>query len=571
MTISIIIPVLNESACLERTLAALQALPGGFEILVVDGGSEDGTVEIARRMGVAVVSAPKGRASQMNHGASLARGEGLLFLHADTLLPADAYAQIAAALARPEVVGGCFRLSWDHGHPLLRLCSFMSRFPFRLFHFGDAAYFVRASVFARLQGFRLQPLMEDLDLWLRLRRIGKLVVLRRAVVSSARRFLAEGVLWRQLQNFALTLLYCAGVRPQTLARFYRNEGGSARLPGSVRYLAAGEGPVLAFAPRTPRHRLGDPLRILWHWVRSNAHNIYMIGRVFGFMALVRKAGRVGAEHPWATGRSPEDGQPIWPRNIVFASPPHRSWPEPDDVIVSRIGSFMASMVQRSTGAEIPHGPKRRMPHAVNYLHGPVHYNGGYLIFDDFRDALFHLSDRSFSREVRRFAKEEKRELTLVLRERSYDPLEYAWFVTFVRSRLPWYANPNGPTKKRVLWGVPSPYPNINPINGSWIADMTKLVRGEEPPVRPAIDTARWFQGRYRGNQPCYSFLVRFHAWASYLFITLQSFQGGMLFTRRRRIEPENWKRYQESDGEWRAGHPVAQPFSRQTRSDPAGQ
>ncbi len=561
MTISVIIPVLNESACLARTLAALQALPGDLEILVVDGGSADDTVAIARRMGVTVASAPKGRASQMNHGASLARGDVLLFLHADTLLPAGAHALITEALARPEIAGGCFRLSFDHRHWFLDFCCFMSRYSFPLFHFGDSTFFLRATVFARLQGFRPQPLMEDLDLWLRLWRMEKVKVLRGQVVTSARRFRDEGVMRRQLQNFALTLLYIAGVKPRTLARFYRNEGGTMKAPANHRYLASGEGPVLAFAPRTARHRIGDPLRVMWHWVRSNAHNIYMIGRVFGFMYLVRNAGRIGADHPWATGRSPDDGQPIWPRNLVFASPPHREWPEPDDVIVNRIGTFMAAMVQRSTGPEIPHGPKRRMPHAVNYLHGPVHYNGGFLLFDDFRDALFHLSDRSFVREIRRFAKVEKRELTLVLRERSYDAQEMAWFVTSIRDRLPWYANPNGPTKKRVLWGVPSPYPNVNPINGSWIADMMKLTRGEEPPVRPPIEKDRWFQGRYQGNQPCYPFLVRFHAWASYLFITLQPFQGGMLFTRRRRIEPENWKRYEESDGEWRAGYPVVPPFS----------
>lgn len=573
MTISIIIPVLNESACLPRTLAALHALAGDFEILVVDGGSEDDTVEIARRMGVTVARAPRGRAAQMNHGASLARGDTLLFLHADTLLPADTHALITAALARPQVPGGCFRLAFDRDHPVLRFCALMSRFSCRLFHYGDQAYFLRADVFAGLQGFRLYAIMEDLDLWLRLRRVGEVALLERPVVTSARRFLDHGPARQQLLNIALVSLYLAGVSPRTLARLYRkgDKGGErAALRTSDAYAASGAGPDRPFALRSLRHRIADALRTMWHWVHSNAHNAYVTTRVLEFMVRMPSAGRVPADHPWATGRSPEDGSRIWPRNVVFASPRNRDWPEPDDVIATRIGGFMAAMVRHSTGPEIPHGPRRRMPHAVNYLHGPVHYNGGYLIFNDFRDALFHLSDDSFTREIHRFAKEEKRELTLILRERSYDPLEYAWFCTFVRSRLPWYANPNGTTRKRVLWGVPSPYPNINPINGSWIGDMSRLASGEEPPVRPAIERGRWFQGVYQGNQPCYSFLVRFHAWASYLIIALRGFQGGLLFTPRRRIEPDNWRKYQQSNGQWSAGYPIAHPFSRRTSASDEG-
>jgi hypothetical protein len=270
---------------------------------------------------------------------------------------------------------------------------------------------------------------------------------------------------------------------------------------------------------------------------------------------------------------PEDGTPIWPHNILYASPQRRAWtrltPESDETIVCRIGAFMAAMVRRSTmDPEVPQGPKRRMPHAVNLLHGTIQYNGAFLIFDDFLDGKYHLSDRRFVREIRRFARQEKREITVVFRERSYDPVEYAWFVTFLRSRLPWYANPNGPTPKRVLWGTPSPYAAVNPINGSWIGDVWHLTQPDaEPPVRPALEQGRYFQGEFRGNQPDYSFLVRFHAWASYCVIALRGFQGGMLFTRRKRIEPENWKKYEESHGAWRPGYAVPHPF----RSRAAGQ
>ncbi len=326
-----------------------------------------------------------------------------------------------------------------------------------------------------------------------------------------------------------------------------------------------------FAPLSWRDSLREDAITLWHWVHSNVHNSYITFRVLDYIYWHRLgSGILSPDHPWATGAQPEDGTPIWPHNILYASPRRKTtWkgpePEPDDVIVTKIGAFMAAMVQRSTVAEpgIPQGPKRRMPHAVNLLHGTVQYNGGFLIFDDFLDAKFHLSDRNFVREIRKFATEAKREITVVCRERTYDPTEYAWFVTYLRSRVPWYANPNGPTPKRVLWGTPSPYAAVNPINGSWVGDVWTLTKPDAKPlVRPPIEKGHWFQGIYRGNQPNYSFLVRFHAWFSYLYVKVRKFQGGLLFTSRKRIEPENWKRYLESNKTWRPGYPVPHPFRR---------
>ena len=324
-----------------------------------------------------------------------------------------------------------------------------------------------------------------------------------------------------------------------------------------------------YASRTWRDNVRDSVVTVWHWVRSNVHNAYVTSRVLDFMYVHRlKAGRLAADHPWATNMDVEDGQPIWPRNILYASRRNEAWagpePEPDERIVTLIGAFMAAMVRRSTiDPEIPQGPKRRMPHAVNLLHGTILYNGGFLIFNDFEDGRFHLSDPRFVREIRRFAVEEKREITVVFREREYDPTEYAWFVTFLRSRVPWYANPNGPTAKRVLWGTPSPYAAVNPINASWIGDVFRLTKPDgQPPVRPPVEKGRWFQGEFRGNQPDYPFLVRFHAWGSWLVIALRGFQGGMLFTRRKRIEPENWRKYEESNGTWRPGYEVPAPFRR---------
>lgn len=221
MRISIVIPALNEAQCLASTLSALRAMPGDFDLLVVDGGSGDDTMRIARDMTVPVLSAPRGRGAQMNAGAAAAGGEVLLFLHADTVLPPDAHARIAAALRDPDVIGGCFRLSFDRAHPLLRLYSWFTRFRCRLFHYGDQAFFVRADYFRRTGGYRAYPIMEDLDLWLRMVRGGRVAVLDAAVVSSARRFSRVGVVRQQLLNVALVLLFFVGFSPLTLGRFYR--------------------------------------------------------------------------------------------------------------------------------------------------------------------------------------------------------------------------------------------------------------------------------------------------------------------------------------------------------------
>lgn len=222
MKISVIIPALNEGDWIGGTLAALRRLSGDFEILVVDGGSTDATVRIVQDARVAIVTGPRGRGAQMNYGASLASGDALLFLHADTLLPEDAHPRITAALRDPRLTGGCFRLSFDREHPLLRFFSYCTRFAFRLLHYGDQAFFVRAAWFRDNGGYRPYPIMEDLDFWLRMVRGGKVTVLDAAVVSSARRFSRCGIVRQQFRNTLLVALYVLGVSPYTLSRFYRD-------------------------------------------------------------------------------------------------------------------------------------------------------------------------------------------------------------------------------------------------------------------------------------------------------------------------------------------------------------
>ncbi len=335
----------------------------------------------------------------------------------------------------------------------------------------------------------------------------------------------------------------------------------------------GTGADLIFRRRTLFEKISYPFLVFWNWAYSNVHNAYGAYKVVDYILLHKlEAGLVRAGHPWVTGASPHTGRAVWPDNIVFASPRKTDWnrsgPAPDDEIVASIGRFLASMVERSTfdDPEIPQGPRRRMPHAVNYIHGTVHFNGGFLIFNDFPDAKFFLSDPRFVKEIKRFSKEEKRALTIVLRERYYDPEEYAWFVAFVRSHLPWYANGNSPTKKRVLWGAPSPYAAVNVINRSWITDLEKLRTGRlEDLIRPPIERSRYFRGVYQGNQPDYSFPERFHAWVMNLIIRMRGFQGSMVFTDRKKIEPHNWSEYLESNGEWRSSYKVSHPFSKNER------
>ena len=218
MKISIIIPVLDEERRIGQCLAELQ---GFEEFIVVDGGSRDRTVEIARAAGARVETAPRGRASQMNHGARLVSGDVLLFLHADVSLPEGAAAHIERALADRAVVAGAFR-TWhvaDDGRraPWLHLADLRSRLSG--LPYGDQALFVRREAFERVGGFPDQPLMEDLELSRRLRRLGRIAIVPASVRVSGRRFLAHPIRDTLLVN-AFPLLYRLGVPAARLARFY---------------------------------------------------------------------------------------------------------------------------------------------------------------------------------------------------------------------------------------------------------------------------------------------------------------------------------------------------------------
>ena len=220
--VAVIIPVLNEALHLSGTLDALRA-QGIERPIVVDGGSEDDSVRIARAAGAVVLASPRGRAAQMNAGAAHATAANLLFLHADTALPADAIALIAGALQDPRTVGGCFRLRFDRRSALLDFYGWMTRFETAMTSFGDQAYFVRAGAFAQVGGFPNWPLLEDVELRRRLKQLGRFVKLPAPVVTSARRFTHEGIVRRQLLNGGILVLYGLGLPPQRLVRWYRSK------------------------------------------------------------------------------------------------------------------------------------------------------------------------------------------------------------------------------------------------------------------------------------------------------------------------------------------------------------
>jgi rSAM/selenodomain-associated transferase 2 len=227
LSVSIIVPTLNEQAHIIATLNALQQLSGNKEILVVDGGSADATVPLARSQGATVLEAPKGRGPQMHAGTLQASGTVLWFVHADTIPPPTALNEIEKALEDEHVVGGNFGLSFDGSsraarrltaiYPVLRLIGLC---------YGDSGFFVRKSVYEQVGGFRALALFEDLDLVRRLRSAGRFAHLPCSIVTSSRRFEQRNFALVWLHWTSLQLLYWCGVSPNVLARWYRHARGS---------------------------------------------------------------------------------------------------------------------------------------------------------------------------------------------------------------------------------------------------------------------------------------------------------------------------------------------------------
>ena len=223
MTISVIIPTLHEEKTLPETLARLRH-PAFAEVLVVDGGSRDralADIALAHPL-TRVFNAPTGRARQMNAGAAVAKGELLLFLHADTLLPPTAAEDITAAMADTRIVGGRFdaRLVPDRG--LLWVVGRMMSWRSRITGIatGDQAIFVRRKVFEDIGAFPDIPIMEDIAFSRRLKRAGQVAALHRCVMTSGRRWKRHGAIRTILLMWWLRLLFLLGVSPDRLQRLY---------------------------------------------------------------------------------------------------------------------------------------------------------------------------------------------------------------------------------------------------------------------------------------------------------------------------------------------------------------
>lgn len=221
--ISIIIPTLNETKTIGPCLFRLMAQTEPHEIVVVDGSSHDETLNIVNKFpGIKKISCRKrGRGIQMNQGVAATTGKHLLFLHADTFLPLDGLKIIKTLLAQANTTAGSFSLRFDHPHPLLVLYGRLSRINHILFTYGDQGLFMKRKVFESIGGFTEIPLMEDVDIQKRLRKVGRFVKVKTPVTTSARRFLSKGIIRQQLLNIGLVLLYHAGVSPEKLERYYQ--------------------------------------------------------------------------------------------------------------------------------------------------------------------------------------------------------------------------------------------------------------------------------------------------------------------------------------------------------------
>jgi rSAM/selenodomain-associated transferase 2 len=222
VAISIVIPTLDEADNIERCLRSCSAETTGAEIIVVDGGSSDETVQIARRCGARVLEIPGGRARQMNAGAEAATGGILLFLHADSVLPHGYSPLVREALGRGAALGA-FRLALDSPGIGLRIMETGTRFRSRILRmpYGDQGLFLTAETFREAGGFPDLPVMEDYEFVRRCRRIGKLTLVDAPVTTSARRWLKKGPWKTWWINQGMVLGYRLGVDPSRLARWYR--------------------------------------------------------------------------------------------------------------------------------------------------------------------------------------------------------------------------------------------------------------------------------------------------------------------------------------------------------------
>jgi hypothetical protein len=226
--ISVIIPTLNEARAVGPTISKLKKYRH-TEIILVDGGSQDQTVAIARSMGVRVLTTTGSKARQMNTGAAEATGNVLLFLHADTRLPENFETSVPAALARDEICAGAFSLGIDSDAGGLRVIERVANWRSQFFQmpYGDQALFVSRNLFNEIGGYPDYPIMEDFELVRRLKRKGKIAILPESVQTSPRRWLNFGILKTWLLNQIIIVAYYLGISPQRLSQWYNRDKGKS--------------------------------------------------------------------------------------------------------------------------------------------------------------------------------------------------------------------------------------------------------------------------------------------------------------------------------------------------------
>lgn len=221
-TLSIVVPVLNEAELLPGLLLHLRAAAPGAELVVADGGSGDGSVELARAAADRVVTAPRGRAPQLNAGARAARGTVLWFVHADARLPLEGARLLLAALEDDRMAGGCFRLRLPRAEPIFRLSDSLGNLGVDLFRMalGDHAIFCRRRAYEAVGGYPDWPILEDAGFYRRLGRVGRVRQLGAHVEASPRAYLRHGPARLTAIYALILLLYTCGVPPARLERLY---------------------------------------------------------------------------------------------------------------------------------------------------------------------------------------------------------------------------------------------------------------------------------------------------------------------------------------------------------------
>jgi len=228
---SVIIPTFNEEQKIQHCIKSIHESVADVEVIVVDGGSLDGTISIAEQEGAVVCRSDLGRGKQSNAGVGIASGDVLLILHADTLLPPNAFELLQVSFQDVNVQIGTFRLGFDVQHPILRLYTLFTRCDSVFTRFGDQCIVLRRSFFEIIGGFPEWPLFEDVRMLQNARKRTHIFSFPAQVTTSARRFLKHGIIWQQLRNAWYLTLYLLGFSPVRLAMKY--ERGSNNQTGAV--------------------------------------------------------------------------------------------------------------------------------------------------------------------------------------------------------------------------------------------------------------------------------------------------------------------------------------------------